>query len=724
MFAVLVLFPFVDYSSSGLPPTRLVPKSPISVSDEIAIVRGPTVNLVSNSSAVIFWTTDVQANATVRYGWNASLEESVSNSTLDTTHYLELSNLRHGTRHYYQIESALESDIIISEIYNFTTAPSDGGSFTFIVIGDNRPTSITDPIQPDVFGNLVDLAVKDNPHLVLMTGDYVHHIGLTHLDNVYRWGNFTSIIDRLGHITPVYGVVGNHDVTTTLPNRGIEYFLDAFMQPGEPSTYFSFDYAGAHFVFLDSEELGFEGRITGTQYNWLVEDLAQTRATYKFLFAHRPLYPISHVGSALDVNITERDRLQSLLEQYNFTAFISGHDHLYDRLVVNGVAHFISGGGGAPLYSSPFGGSLYHYLKVEVSHDAVEYVCITDVGEVHESYSHNSSAPIDVYLRSPINGSSAAVGSIPEIYFSEVPTQVYFSWDGGANETTLSGLPEANALHELRIYTENPFGLWSSFIFQFTTTGSYDDFDPPYISNLERYQFNWTDPNKSVRWNVTEEHPRMYTILRNETVIVVEYSWNGPDIIISVNGVDLGVWNYTLHCFDTSRNEAVASIVVTILDVDPPVFLSTPDDLTCLEGIDGLSFLWTPNDSFPASFVIVRNGSLVDGGAWDGGDIQVNVSGLVLGVYNFTLIVYDTSGNQASDTVIVTVNAAVTTTIPTTTTTTENTNTTTGTIGTSTGPQPDQPMLLVISLTGFGVMSIAILYALHGKRLGRWRKNQ
>ena len=61
--------------------------------------RGPTVNMVTNNSAVIFWRTTDLTNATVRYGLNTSLLQTEVNATLDTDHLVSLSGLEIDTRY-------------------------------------------------------------------------------------------------------------------------------------------------------------------------------------------------------------------------------------------------------------------------------------------------------------------------------------------------------------------------------------------------------------------------------------------------------------------------------------------------------------------------------------------------------------------------------------------------------------------------------------------------
>jgi phosphodiesterase/alkaline phosphatase D-like protein len=106
--------------------------------------RGPIVGMVTNNSAVIFWRTSGLTNARVDYGLDVSLLESESNSTLDTDHYITLSDLEIGSTYWYEATSNGTS----SEVFHFKTAPADGTEFKVVIAGDNRPPGDVAPNQP------------------------------------------------------------------------------------------------------------------------------------------------------------------------------------------------------------------------------------------------------------------------------------------------------------------------------------------------------------------------------------------------------------------------------------------------------------------------------------------------------------------------------------------------------------------------------------------------
>jgi hypothetical protein len=76
-----------------------------------------------NGSAVITWSTDVPSSSSVSYGTSpGALNLQVSDSSLTTTHLLNLSGLATETTYYYQVTSA-------DAIGNSATAPTNPASF-------------------------------------------------------------------------------------------------------------------------------------------------------------------------------------------------------------------------------------------------------------------------------------------------------------------------------------------------------------------------------------------------------------------------------------------------------------------------------------------------------------------------------------------------------------------------------------------------------------------
>ena len=77
-----------------------------------------------------------------------------------------------------------------------------------------------------------------------------------------------------------------------------------------------------------SENLG--GNVTSAQLGWLADQVAQTKATHRFLFIHTPYYYVT--GQDPDENSTSNQShtlLWSLLDKNRFDFLACGHQHLF-----------------------------------------------------------------------------------------------------------------------------------------------------------------------------------------------------------------------------------------------------------------------------------------------------------------------------------------------------------------------------------------------------------
>ncbi|MFW9889345.1 MAG: hypothetical protein ACFFER_14250, partial [Candidatus Thorarchaeota archaeon] len=147
-----------------------------------------------------------------------------------------------------------------------------------------------------------------------------------------------------------------------------------------------------------------------------------------------------------------------------------------------------------------------------------------------------------------------------------------------------------------------------------------------------------------------------------------------------------------------------------------PSINSPPDVVQDFDTV-GNSIVWTPWAFFPHLWELYRNGTLVKSGMWNNSfeTIEHYLDGLELGKYNFTLLVFDASGNYASDTVMVSV---VDTAEPTNTTTTQPTTAT----ATPTSPEPPgdiEPLVTLFIIAGLGGAAlVAILIAYLRRKSG------
>ena len=142
---------------------------------------------------------------------------------------------------------------------------------------------------------------------------------------------------------------------------------------------------------------------------------------------------------------------------------------------------------------------------------------------------------------------------------------------------------------------------------------------------------------------------------------------SGIGIITNKIPLPLGDFWLEVRAYDPHENFISAVFKVTVQDTTPPK-VDHPNDISYIEGTDtDVWIVWHPSDTLPASYVVSRNGSELEKGSWNSSTeiIQVSVQGLSEGIYNYTIVVTDTSGHTASDSVLVTVRKEIGTTTTT-----------------------------------------------------------
>lgn len=158
---------------------------------------------------------------------------------------------------------------------------------------------------------------------------------------------------------------------------------------------------------------------------------------------------------------------------------------------------------------------------------------------------------------------------------------------------------------------------------------------------------NWNPlPSYRIDGNATTIE---WTLCENKTVLISADVWG------------VGIWNFTITLLDQLGYTTYDTVYVTVIDTTAPI-VDSPLDVIYVEGTYANDIEWTASDLSPGTYEIFRNGTSIQSGYWEGSSVSVNVNGLFAGVYNYTLVVSDQSGNQVSDTVMVVVTPSTTTT--------------------------------------------------------------
>jgi hypothetical protein len=136
----------------------------------------------------------------------------------------------------------------------------------------------------------------------------------------------------------------------------------------------------------DTSEPDGVGR-SSAQAQWLQAALASSTAEWQIVIAHHPPYSSGLHGST--------DWMQWPFAEWGADVMLAGHDHLYERLNVDGFDYFINGLGGSEAvydFQAIHPGSIVRYnavhgaMRVEATADWIRFQFINVNGEVVDDY--------------------------------------------------------------------------------------------------------------------------------------------------------------------------------------------------------------------------------------------------------------------------------------------------------------------------------------------------
>jgi parallel beta-helix repeat protein len=177
----------------------------------------------------------------------------------------------------------------------------------------------------------------------------------------------------------------------------------------------------------------------------------------------------------------------------------------------------------------------------------------------------------------------------------------------------------------------------------------------PTINSPADFSMDISEEGNCIEWNPRDSDPLNYTVYLNGEKLAWG-KWNSSEEMIAVvlEGLEHGIHNYTIVVMDEDYDRVSDTVYVTITESVAPI-LDSPEDIACSEFSSGNSIIWTPSDAHPFWQRVYRNGSIRRTEEWNGSEITVDVDGLTLGLWNYTVQVEDVDGNTAQDVVMVTV---------------------------------------------------------------------
>jgi hypothetical protein len=104
--ALRILMTFVGLAAVSAPQTPSRPDEPAPPSTAVEITNGPVVESVTDTTAVIAWSTNVNAGTVLHYGTDPiHLDKAAGMPWGGLTHRVDLKELKPDTKYYFQAES-------------------------------------------------------------------------------------------------------------------------------------------------------------------------------------------------------------------------------------------------------------------------------------------------------------------------------------------------------------------------------------------------------------------------------------------------------------------------------------------------------------------------------------------------------------------------------------------------------------------------------------------
>ncbi|MFN2516045.1 MAG: fibronectin type III domain-containing protein [Pyrinomonadaceae bacterium] len=299
-----------------------------------------------------------------------------------------------------------------------STSAQEPAAITFAAIGDYGSN---DANELDV----AQLVKSWNPDFIITLGD-----------NNYPDGETATIDASIGKyyrefIYPYRGTYGagasSNRFWPSIGNRDwdnqtgpkLQPYLDYFLLPNN-ERYYDFVRGPVHFFVIDSDADEPDG-ITSTsiQAQWLRNKLAASTAAWKIVYFHHPPYS----------SRTSFTNLQWPFQAWGADAVLSGHAHVYERVMKDGIPFITNGLGGDSTgsFNGAIAGSVvrfgddYGAMRIAASATVITFEFITRRGVVIDTYTVGQQ-PSGVPA-SPANLSATAAGN----------TQINLSWIDNAN---------------------------------------------------------------------------------------------------------------------------------------------------------------------------------------------------------------------------------------------------------------------------------------------------
>ncbi|PAX52394.1 metallophosphoesterase family protein [Brunnivagina elsteri] len=228
---------------------------------------------------------------------------------------------------YIQVINASKNNI--NQVNKKPIKDSQKGTliFRFVSVAD---TGTGAKGQYEVAKAMTNYHSKNPYRLVVLAGDNIYNNGEMEKINAVFERPYAELLKKG---VKFQACLGNHDIRT---------------ENGDPQVkYAGFNMKGRYYTYTREQMLFFVLDTNGnadmkTQLVWLETELSKSKAAWKVVYGHHPIYSSGYYGD----NQVFIKSFTPLFQKYNVQLYINGHEHNYERTkVINGTTYLVCGAG-------------------------------------------------------------------------------------------------------------------------------------------------------------------------------------------------------------------------------------------------------------------------------------------------------------------------------------------------------------------------------------------
>ncbi len=268
------------------------------------------------------------------------------------------------------------------------------GALNFAVIGDWGREGHEG--QTEVAAQMAKACKDFSASFVVSLGDNFYENGVSSVDDPHWHKSFENVYSAESLQVPWYVILGNHDYRGSCEAQ-IEYgklhprwIMPARyyskVHPVDASTQLEFFYIDTSpFIeeyFKEADMAAVLTQDTTAQLKWLDQALTSSKAQWKIVHGHHPIYS---AGAGHGPQQELIARLLPLLQKHKVQAYFAGHDHDLQHLKTGGLNMLISGGGSRhrpvfPVIQSQFAQGCSGFTMVSLKANEMQVRFVDDTG--------------------------------------------------------------------------------------------------------------------------------------------------------------------------------------------------------------------------------------------------------------------------------------------------------------------------------------------------------